>query len=57
MTELDLVTVKRAAEILKCHPVSVRRMIRAGDLPAMRVRREWRVPLEALRPVRHGGAR
>lgn len=55
MSKTNYLTTKEAAAILKCSTVSIRRMIKAGTLPAFRAQREWRVPLEALRPQRQGG--
>lgn len=44
------VSVADAARILYCHPVTVRRQIAAGAIPAIRVGRTWRIPEEALSP-------
>ncbi len=50
MTETqNLLTVDMAAEYLHCHPETVRRMIRRGELRAVKFRKFWRVPLEGLR--------
>ena len=35
--EPDLLTVEEAAAYLRCHPVTVRRMIATGDLQAARI--------------------
>ena len=40
----ELVTVKEAALILKTSRVQVRRMIQSGDLAAVKVGREYRIP-------------
>ena len=40
----ELFTVKEAALILKTSQVQVRRMIQSGDLAAVRVGREYRIP-------------
>ncbi len=37
-------TADEASEILKCDPVTVRRMCRAGTLYAVKLKREWRIP-------------
>jgi excisionase family DNA binding protein len=47
----NLLTVEMAAEYLHCHPETVRRMIRRGELKAIKFRHFWRVPLEVLRRV------
>ena len=47
-----LLTVQEAAEQLRVHPVSLRRMIRRGDIAAVRVGRLWRVDEESLKPQR-----
>ena len=40
----ELLTVKEAAELLKTSRVQVRRMIQNGDLAAVKVGREYRIP-------------
>lgn len=44
------VSVPEAARLLVCHPVTIRRAISSGALPAIRVGRNWRIPFEAIRP-------
>lgn len=44
-TPARLLTVKEAAERLKLHTGSVRRLIASGRIPASKVGHEWRVPL------------
>lgn len=44
------VSVSEAARLLVCHPVTVRRAISSGDLPAIRVGRNWRIPFKAISP-------
>lgn len=44
----NLLTVDMAAEYLHCHPETVRRMIRRGELKAVKFRKFWRVPMEGL---------
>lgn len=43
-------SVGEAAKILGCHPVTVRRQIALGAIPAIRVGRPWRIPMAALEP-------
>lgn len=45
----NLLTVEMAADYLHCHPETVRRMIRRGELKAVKFRKFWRVPMEGLR--------
>ena len=40
---LELLTVEEVAELLQCHPDSVRRMMRQGRLPAVKVGWRWYV--------------
>ena len=44
----ELLTVKEAAAYLRTSLQQVRRMIREGDLFAVKVGREYRIPLSAL---------
>lgn len=45
---MEVLTVKEAAERLKTSRQQIRRMIRNGQLPAVRVGREWRITAETL---------
>lgn len=45
----ELLTVKEAAQWLKTSRVQVRRMIRNGELSAVKVGREYRIPLLSIR--------
>lgn len=45
----ELLTVKEAALLLKTSRVQVRRMIQNGDLAAVKVGREYRIPYICLR--------
>lgn len=42
-TDLELLTTTEAATALRVDPATIRRMIAAGDLPAVRVGRAYRV--------------
>lgn len=44
----ELLTVKEAAELLKTSRLQVRKMIRNGDLSALKVGREYRIPLASI---------
>ena len=52
----ELLTVKEAAEWLKTSRVQVRKMIQSGDLLAVKVGREYRIPLASLRTFVKEGA-
>ncbi len=45
----ELLTVKEAAALLKTSRVQVRKMIQSGELLAVKVGREYRIPLESIR--------
>ena len=45
----ELLTVKEVAELLKTSRVQVRKMIQNGDLPAVKVGREYRIPSICVR--------
>ena len=45
----ELLTVKEAALLLKTSRVQIRRMIQSGDLAAVKVGREYRIPLVCLK--------
>jgi len=46
---LQLFTVSEAADALHLHPSTLRRFIRAGDLPVVRIGQAIRLEVEALR--------
>ena len=52
----ELLTVKEAAEWLKTSRVQVRKMIQNGELLAIKVGREYRIPLASLRAFVEEGA-
>ena len=45
---MDLLTVQETAQMLRVHPMTVRRYISSGRLTAVRIGRRIRVPLEAV---------
>ena len=45
----ELLTVKEVAALLKTSRVQVRKMIQNGELLAVKVGREYRVPAESIR--------
>ena len=48
MGVMKLLTVQETAELLKTSKQQIRKMIRNGLIPAMRIGREWRVSTEYL---------
>lgn len=44
-----ILTVKEIAEQLKTTRQQIRKMIANGELPAVKVGREWRIPLASVR--------
>lgn len=45
----EILTVKEAAAQFKTTRQQIRKMIANGELPAVKVGREWRIPLESIR--------
>lgn len=45
----ELLTVKEAAKLLKTSRVQIRKMIKNGDLSAVKVGREYRIPWVCLK--------
>lgn len=46
--EDTLLTVPEAAQLLRVHESTVRRLVRSGGLPGLRVGRQWRVDRDGL---------
>ena len=44
----EILTVKEAAQLLKTTRQQIRKMIANEELPAVKVGREWRIPLESI---------
>ncbi len=44
----EILTVKEAAALLKTSRQQIRRMIQNGELPAVKVGREWRISRNVL---------
>ena len=44
----EILTVKEAAALLKTSRQQIRRMIQNGELPAVKVGREWRISRNTL---------
>ena len=42
----EILTVKEAAKLLKTSIIQIRKMIQNGELPAVMVGREYRIPIE-----------
>lgn len=45
-----LVTIEEAAEHISCHPTTVRRMVQRGEIPALKIGRQYRVRMSDLVP-------
>lgn len=48
MGVMKLLTVQETAELLKTSKQQIRKMIRRGLIPAVRIGREWRISAEYL---------
>lgn len=44
----EILTVKEAAQLLKTTRQQIRKMIANEELPAVKVGREWRIPMESI---------
>lgn len=49
MNPSEILTVKEVAKLLKTTRQQVRKMITNGELSALKVGREWRIPLVCLK--------
>ena len=47
----EILTVKETAALLKTTRQQVRKMIMNGELPAVKVGREWRIPRAVLKEL------
>ena len=45
-----LVTIEEAAEHISCHPTTIRRMVQRGEIPALKIGRQYRVRMSDLEP-------
>jgi len=45
-----LVTIEEAAEHISCHPATIRRMVQRGEIPALKIGRQYRVRMSDLAP-------
>lgn len=48
---MSLLTVDEAAAELRVHPATIRRMIKRGDIAAVRIGKVWRVDASIVTPV------
>lgn len=48
MGVIQLLTVQEAAQLLKTTRQQIRKMIANEELPAVKVGREWRIPMESI---------
>lgn len=44
-----MLSIPRVAELLSTTPPTIRRIVDSGELPAVKISRQWRVPLSDLR--------
>lgn len=51
----DFLSADEAAEMLNLHPRTVRRLLASGDLPGVRLGRQWRISAAALKAYMEGG--
>ena len=51
-----MVSLAEAASALGVHPATVRRAIRRGEIPAVRVGKQWRIRPSDLEPTYHPAA-
>ncbi|MEN3011170.1 MAG: helix-turn-helix domain-containing protein [Candidatus Bipolaricaulaceae bacterium] len=49
--EPEFLTAQEVAQLLRVSVRTIHRLIHAGELPAVRVGRQWRVPAAALREL------
>ena len=49
-----VLTASQAAEYLCCHPKTVRSLCQKGELRAVKLGAEWRIPIESLDVFIHG---
>lgn len=52
--EEKLVSIAEAAEIVAVHPETLRRLVKQGVVPALRIGKSWRIRLSDLEPSLHG---
>lgn len=54
----EAVSILKAAALMDVHPETIRRLIKAGKLPAIRLGGQWRIKLSVLikgsTPASHG---
>jgi len=48
MLRKSLLTLQETAEFLKLNEATLRALIKAGDVPAIRIGREWRIAVRDL---------
>ena len=47
---MNLLTIDETAELLRVHPVTIRRMVRRGDIPALKIGKVYRIDATDLKP-------
>jgi excisionase family DNA binding protein len=43
-----MMSIEETAEYLQLHPLTVRRLARDGEIPALKIGRQWRIKRELL---------
>lgn len=54
LTKADILTVPEAARYLRCSPATVQRSLHKGQLPGVKVGRQWRLSRPALNAYLRG---
>jgi PTS system nitrogen regulatory IIA component len=54
MEDADVLTIKEAAAILRCHPRTLQKMAIRGDIPAKKVGSLWRFSRQRLQEWMQG---
>lgn len=55
MQQEQVYSIDEAAQMLRVHPDTIRRMIKRGELQANRVGRQYRIPRSELEKFTDGG--
>lgn len=51
----EFLSADEAAEMLQIHPRTLRRLLASGELPGIRIGRQWRISVVAVRKLIEGG--
>lgn len=53
---MKVLTLEQAARLLRLHPSTVYRMVKRGEIPAVKIGRVWRFTMDALQDWLNGRA-